>query len=462
MRTRSTLGEKQKGRITFEKLFDIIGILSVRGIENFDLERLAKQLEKILIDTDINILWSIIGRLLNPGVDELQELLDTYKANNILAEHQSHLLVDNISSLVLQIENLIHIIEQELSNLNKSIVINGKYKYDLCIVAINLILATHTINNIDLANRASTLNEGRVFYWELQQNFGKETAQIGLFIFVFTDMIQLHWVNSDENFIAKKNFTKALFKTIKNNLLGKDSTSDILEELHGEVDILKFLEEDFSSYDRNELINYLLSSSTLFSKKEWNVNLKFSGQNNAANISKIIWSLSELLEGIDGVSVKLEDWGKGSFWTRLKIAFSNPENQKEAKEVLQKTREAIEAENLDKYIQEKEKRNLDIEKEKIEIKNQKIETESKELENKLKALEIEAKEIENAKAKIDLIKQIAYFVKEGMINSQPVQIDINGKNYLTFENNKLIPGVSMDEIEKGEEENPRNEEKSID
>lgn len=100
---------------------------------------------------------------------------------------------------------------------------------------------------------------------------------------------------------------------------------------------------------------------------EWILELKFDNdkkQYSASELSFTIWAISEALEKIEGVSVSLVDCGVGSFWFKLILKIKGVVAREEVKQVLNKSKEALEANYIDKPIEETKK--IAAEREQIE------------------------------------------------------------------------------------------------
>jgi hypothetical protein len=201
---------------------------------------------------------------------------------------------------------------------------------------------------------------------------------------------------------------------------------------------------------------------------QWEVFIKFSGKNfRASKIFRSLSLLAESLESISGVSVEIESQGIGSIWFKLRVFILNLIQKEEVKEVLEKTRDAVVAEQLDKRIKGVEKLEEDTLKTKAERlalerqsenvpdaeearKLRGLEIQRKELEIREKIADIKRKEIENQQKELELYEKLAYMMKEGLLTSAPVEIQINGIPFLSYENREIVPGRDMNMIdEKG-------------
>ncbi|WP_298248089.1 hypothetical protein [uncultured Christiangramia sp.] len=187
---------------------------------------------------------------------------------------------------------------------------------------------------------------------------------------------------------------------------------------------------------------------------EWTLELKFNDLNDnysATQIGYTIWSISTALEQIDGVKVKLEDWGLGSRWARIKIQIRDFLAKEEVKEVLDKSKDAVEAKYLDTPIEEAKK--IKAEREKLQKETEGL-IDSKDA-DKLRKLEIEKLELENRAAeirimqdKLNVIKGISQLVADGVIqNDSKIQVMVNDMLFLEKDNEGFRTGEDIEIIE---------------
>lgn len=194
-----------------------------------------------------------------------------------------------------------------------------------------------------------------------------------------------------------------------------------------------------------------LSHNTSF---EWTIDIKFYNLNDhysASQIGYTIWAISSALEQIDGVEIDLEDWGKGSRWVRFKLKIRDILAKEEVKEVLDKSKNAIEAKYLDTPVEEMKK---------IKAEREKLEKETESLVNaedaeKIRKLQIEKLELDNEAAKVkimqeklNLIKGISDLATNGIIqNDSNMQILINDMLYLEKGEEGVRSGEDLEIIE---------------
>lgn len=187
---------------------------------------------------------------------------------------------------------------------------------------------------------------------------------------------------------------------------------------------------------------------------EWTLEMKFNNLNDdysSTQIGYTIWSISAALEQIDGVQIKLEDWGIGSRWARIKLQIRDFLAKEEVKEVLDKSKNAIEAKYVDTPIEEVKK---------IKAEREKLEKETESLTNatdaeRLRQLNIEKLELENKateikimQERINVIRGISELVTDGIIqNDSKIQILVNDMLYLEKDNEGVLLGENIEIIE---------------
>jgi hypothetical protein len=199
----------------------------------------------------------------------------------------------------------------------------------------------------------------------------------------------------------------------------------------------------------NKAREHILNSSF-----EWSITLRFENEKDdykANQIGYTIWAISEALEKIDGIYLTLEDCGKGSRWFRFKLKIKDLLGREEVKQVLNKSKDAIEAQYLDKPIEEAKK---------IKAEREKVEKETKVIANekdtkKIRSLEIEKLELENEatkvnimKSKLELIQGISKLISDGIIqNDSKIQMTINDMLFLEKDNTSIKYGEDIELIE---------------
>lgn len=397
---KTTFLTKEQG--IFERLFKIIGILKSREFDCNLLEERTKNSERLLVDLDINTLWLIVSKLLINNLDKLENLLDTKEDNE-----------ENIEKLILEIEKILKNINDSLNNelilLNKSSEIFSDFKYDKFILCFILILNNYKVGIIqDYSNKISLRLDPEYYLQPIIR-------------------LTLNFSDSNNQIICQ---------------------FDDFQEI---ISTTFYLNNTDNKYSNTDIIKHLLEINENRKPQEWILEFRFLGNQKSSSIAKLIYVFSSLLESIDGTYIEIEEWGTGSLWAKIKAIFTNKENQTKAKEYMGKGRQAIESNYIDKYIEEQKLREINIATKELELQTKidekDLNLEQKKLEIEKAKLEIEERKIEIAKSKLDLIKQFAYATKEEMINLEEVEILINGKPYLSLNNEKLIAGSSMNEIE---------------
>lgn len=203
-------------------------------------------------------------------------------------------------------------------------------------------------------------------------------------------------------------------------------------------------------------------------KHLWTIEIRFPSKSiNCSNAGYALWAVAAGLEQIRGVVVEIDSWGQGSLWTKLKVFISNIWARDEVQEVLDKSRDAVVAEYLDKRIETAKK--LKSEREKIEKERDAIAKQSDALPNaeeaeitrdqqrKLKDLEIREKEtdivrkeLENRIRSLEFVEKASSLIAKGVIAADPVRIDINGIMFLLTDSNEVRQGPDIKTIREAE------------
>lgn len=167
-------------------------------------------------------------------------------------------------------------------------------------------------------------------------------------------------------------------------------------------------------------------------------------------------SLSEVMQAqFRALVASIEAWGVGGLWAKLKVFISNVWARDEVQEVLDKSRDAVTAELLDKPIEQARK--MKSEREKLDEERDAIAKQTKSLpdaeeakfardqERCLKELEIQEKEkdiarkeIENRIRSLEFVEKAYTLIAEGIIAADPVSVDINGVKYLLLTDGKEV------------------------
>jgi hypothetical protein len=210
---------------------------------------------------------------------------------------------------------------------------------------------------------------------------------------------------------------------------------------------------------------------------EWDIILVFNAEHiRASSVSFLVWTLSEALQLIPDVDVDIVKAGTGSLWLRLKVYMKTLFQKNEVKQLLEKTRDAVVADQLDKKIETTGK--IKAEKEKLETEaellKQKLDTGPSASEarlarhNELARQEIELQRLriaaekehlENVWLGMQIIEKRANMIREGIGLNDPMQIEINGIRYLSSENGKIQKGASMEVIDSDSTKNAPDDSK---
>lgn len=241
------------------------------------------------------------------------------------------------------------------------------------------------------------------------------------------------------------------------------------------IQSLNFGDSSFDFPSSNTPFKWLEKEGYKNYQFQWEIFIRFSGKNfRASKIFRYLSLLAESLESIFGVSVEIESQGIGSIWFKLRVFILNLIQKEEVKEVLEKTRDAVIAEQLDKRIKGVEKLEEDALKTKAErlaLERQSENVPDAEEARKLRGLEIQRRElevrekiaiikrieIENQQKELELYEKLAYMMKEGLLTSAPVEIHINGIPFLSYKNREIVPGRDMNMIDEKSVRKPDGE-----
>jgi len=300
------------------------------------------------------------------------------------------------------------------------------------------------------------------------------------------------WIKKEENKVIQAEFQKSLKKRLQSNLrfvnTSKESTiqpENLAQDYNKIIIDALLLEQDPANKEpipasestetksvSRKPLKWVENNKYIDYKYQWEIFVIFSGENfEALNIFRLLTLLVESFELISGVSVELESQGMGSWWYKFKVYIKDIWQKEETKQILTKTREAIVSDQLDKPIQiskklEEEALKTKAERESVERQNESLpnseeaiilrklqirareaDIESKELENKSKKLENRRKELEIFKQEMEISERIASMIRDGMVNSSPVRIEINGELFLEHQNGNFLSGVNINEID---------------
>jgi cell division protein FtsB len=188
------------------------------------------------------------------------------------------------------------------------------------------------------------------------------------------------------------------------------------------------------------------------SRSVWSAKISFQGSPySATDVGRSLWSISSALESVPGVTVQIEEWGKGSLLVKLWIWVKNVWSGDQLIEVLDKGRDATIA-ALDKPTEETKK--LQAEREKLDQEakqlRQGIESNSPELARRSQELDVRMKEeelralvLENKRRELDLMTQASELLSKGILVANKVRIDINDELYLLFDGEHVTSGADM-------------------
>jgi hypothetical protein len=209
---------------------------------------------------------------------------------------------------------------------------------------------------------------------------------------------------------------------------------------------------------------------------QWRIFIRFAGKHHrASKVSKLLWLLTEALESVSGVVMLVEDQGTGSIWFTLRVFMLNLLAKDEVKDLLEKSRDAVLAEQVVKRVEgaekiREEKLKLQAERSVIEKQTElipdseeakkirELELRRKELEIREKEADVKHKELQNYKATLDVVQQMGYLMREGLLASAPVEIKINGETFLACQDGQFLSGAAMEAIDQAGAVKPGDDE----
>ncbi len=216
----------------------------------------------------------------------------------------------------------------------------------------------------------------------------------------------------------------------------------------------------FDTYARHKLTSRSQTLSELRKDCQfiWTITIRFTSEPlSASACAYTIWAISSALEIIDGVGVEFVDWGKGSFWAKLKVSIKNVWARDEVRESLDKGRKAAESFYLDRPIEDVAKTRAEKEKLEEEIRDIKLnrsERPDKALLEELRMIELEerredllAKKLENRIRSLDLVEKASNLVKDGIVSADGVEINVNDLLLFCCDGQNAQIGKDMKDIE---------------
>ena len=229
------------------------------------------------------------------------------------------------------------------------------------------------------------------------------------------------------------------------------------------------VEDDPLDFKTSEAVLYLENQYDTYKDKsvnliEWDIKIIFEGEFlDPSDVSKLIWALSEALKTVGGVSLELEDWGRGSYWVRIKARIEDTWKRDEVQQILDTARDGVVSEYLERPIQEvgkteQEKLKLESERKRIEretealpdagdaARKRDLEMASSELDLMRQKAEIDEMNLKNKMLQLDMIRKASDMVKDGIISADPVQIEINSLKFIALAGSEVDPGADMDDI----------------
>lgn len=220
--------------------------------------------------------------------------------------------------------------------------------------------------------------------------------------------------------------------------------------------------EEFRESINNKSIHESIEKirSREYLEYEWDVQVIIKGgEFKSSKIGFLMWAMSTAVESIENVSVRLDDWGNGSKMFNLKLYIKDLLAKDEVKQVLGKARNAVEANYLDKPIEEAGKLKAEKEKTLKEADNLRSKEEASvmfDLERQEKQLEIMDKAADLALKKIQIIRGFSELIKEGILGIESdFEIIINSIVFIQKKDGKIFIGEHLDIIEEKEIKNEK-------
>jgi hypothetical protein len=169
----------------------------------------------------------------------------------------------------------------------------------------------------------------------------------------------------------------------------------------------------------------------------------------AADLFLPFWLITSALEGIQGVTVEIDEITKGTLFGSFKVWMKNLISKEETKIVIEAGKE-LAAKTLSKgnvsysgiKKARQETKNLEAEIRKLDVEINQMPSDSEATEARLldlqrKKLENEKLQIENANAKIELVEKLSGLVAKGIIEPDEIEIKINDILYILKERDNI-------------------------
>lgn len=182
---------------------------------------------------------------------------------------------------------------------------------------------------------------------------------------------------------------------------------------------------------------------------EMTIRIRFLDSNvSPSRAGQTLWCIGAAMESIEGVAVEIDDWGKGSLWSNIKVFIKNVWSRDEVREVLDKGRQAAVSHYLDRPTEEVRKLTAEcdkLEEEKATLEQRRLtepDADQKyrliELQIREKEQDVRAKELENRLKEIRVIKYASKLVCDGLLAADKVQIDIDGVCTFLFDGTQVV------------------------
>lgn len=214
-----------------------------------------------------------------------------------------------------------------------------------------------------------------------------------------------------------------------------------------------------------------------YDELNWVISIKFNNSN-INKISFFLWTFSEIVESIEGITLTLVSLEMGSVFAKFKIKFNDLFIRDEFAQIGDNLQnglydsivlagESVENQFHTKPIAETNK--IIGETEKIHEESKKISIETKAIERELignidpeteknfklfeRQIDLEAKELDNQRKRIenfnmalDTKKKMSDMLKDSIIEQDDIEININNLLFILKVDHKIIKGCTIDEI----------------
>lgn len=161
----------------------------------------------------------------------------------------------------------------------------------------------------------------------------------------------------------------------------------------------------------------------------------------AAEANKFVNEVTQILSKIENVKCLLVDSGRGSFWQTIKIRAKGWFAKEETKQILTKTKSALESYAIERHIEPVEKSRVERKKTEEEIKRLMSEEQTKEI-HKLEIAkgheELEALRLSNLEKKLEIMDKMSSMLANGLVSiDSNYRIEIDGSLFIEQKDKKI-------------------------